>query len=274
MELLTVHHEADLSCADEDGETALHLTLHRLNQPGGGVEDGVDHHYQQHLHHSRGDAPSAATVDSLPLSATGGASEESASGINDNTPVLDSIMLGLTEDCSTWLGVACLLVQRGASVTAVNSRRVSPLQSVSDLTVLQALQSYTVQDPSVPGALNNATRLDLDMKALDLAAESLRSAVLIDGHPNIAMDVYPASSAPGSSSGTSSLPPVIPPAPTVPLPALPPSVPPHRSSSSQPASPARFTSSSVCSAAGGATAAAVTASQPASPAHVSTQGVR
>ena len=227
VELLIVHYGADLNCQDEDGETALHLTLHKLNQ-------------QPSL-------PAQSSADSTPGSdeAVAGSSSDRTphnpeAVVDDKTPVINNIMQNLPPNSSAWLGVACLLVQRGASVTVFNSRGVSPLQSVSDLAVLQALQSHAALDNAV---VSNATRMDLDMKALDLAAEGLRTVVLEEGGQSGPQDTIPSSSAltapnfppcSSSSSGLSSS---------------------HRSTS-QPASPAKFPRGCASSA-----------SQPASPAH-------
>ncbi|XP_018018518.1 E3 ubiquitin-protein ligase MIB2 [Hyalella azteca] len=209
VELLVVHHNADVNRADEDGETALHLTLHKLNNL------------------SQADAMAPPRPDDV------------------HTTVINGLLQSLPSGSSVWLAVACLLVRKGASISALNARGVSPLQAVNDLSVVQALQCHS---PEVAGAGggSDTTRLDLDMKALDLAAESIRSTVLMDAHCNIGGGELGAASFGASSYESQQHP-----------------VPPHRSTS-QPASPARF-SSTTGSQPGGFGAAA---SQPASPAHL------
>lgn len=301
-----VHYAADLNCADEDGETALHLTLHRLNswraddstEPAAARADDIS---EAATAGAVAGVSAAAANTAIPATEAGlgvavaeGVSEGIAASIGagaaaaatnavrevlDKYPVIESIMAGFPEGTSIWLGVACLLVQRGASVTALNSRGVSPLQSVTDLTVLQAIQAYTVADAAT-GAINNSTRLDLDMKALDLAAESLRSTVLLDSQPNITME----SLHPSSSSATCafpSLPPPLPPMNPTQFSAagvsstnpfmsgsVAPCVPPLHRSTSQPASPARFAAGASAASAALTTAPLPSStSQPASPAH-------
>ncbi|KAF2368488.1 Ankyrin repeat-containing domain [Trinorchestia longiramus] len=213
IELLVAHHGADVNRPDEDGETALHLTLLKLNQP------------QPHAEAPRPN--------------------------DSHSPLISEvIMASLPPGSSVWLAVACLLVRSGANISALNARGVSPLQSVTDLSVVQALQSFSPDVTSGSGAaLSDTTRLDLDMKALDLAAESIRSTVVHEAHRNI-----------GGSEAQQG-------ATALQYDAQQHPVAPHRSTS-QPASPARFSGafSGPCQPAGGA--AASSASQPASPAHV------
>ncbi|KAK3857055.1 hypothetical protein Pcinc_025124 [Petrolisthes cinctipes] len=67
------------------------------------------------------------------------------------------------------LALACYLAQKGCSVTAANSRSKTPLDLINDTNTIDLLQSYTTQASG--GSL---ARVDMDLKALDLAAESIR----------------------------------------------------------------------------------------------------
>ncbi|XP_050691337.1 E3 ubiquitin-protein ligase MIB2-like isoform X2 [Eriocheir sinensis] len=67
------------------------------------------------------------------------------------------------------LALACFLAQRGCSVTSANHRNKTPLDLINDTNTIDLLQSYT---PQAGGG--SLARIEMDLKALDLAAESLR----------------------------------------------------------------------------------------------------
>ncbi|KAG0711656.1 E3 ubiquitin-protein ligase MIB2 [Chionoecetes opilio] len=67
------------------------------------------------------------------------------------------------------LALACFLAQRGCTVTAANHRNKTPLDLINDTNTIDLLQSYT---PQAEGGIT--ARMEMDLKALDLAAESLR----------------------------------------------------------------------------------------------------
>jgi ankyrin repeat protein len=108
VELLVVHHNADVNRADEDGETALHLTLHKLNNL------------------SQADVVAGSRPDDA------------------HTTVINGLLQSLPSGSSVWLAVACLLVRKGASISALNARGVSPLQAVNDLSVVQVLLFFVL----------------------------------------------------------------------------------------------------------------------------------
>ncbi|CAL4158048.1 unnamed protein product [Meganyctiphanes norvegica] len=65
------------------------------------------------------------------------------------------------------LALACYLVQRGCSVSAANNRAKTPLDLINDTRTIDLLNNYTAQAAGL-------ARVDMDLKALDLAAESIR----------------------------------------------------------------------------------------------------
>ncbi|KAL7645433.1 UNVERIFIED_CONTAM: hypothetical protein RMT77_003819 [Armadillidium vulgare] len=128
---------ANVTAADEDGETALHLALQRQ----------------------------------LSVSGT----------LPEFSPVFTCILNRLQSvnlENNYSLAMACFLVQKGASLTAVNGKGKTPLDFINDTAAIDILQSYTEQS-SAPTA---SVRLDMDLRALDLAAESLRPDVAGTSH--------------------------------------------------------------------------------------------
>lgn len=75
------------------------------------------------------------------------------------------------------LALACFLAQRGCSVTSANHRKKTPLDLINDTSTIDLLQSYT------PQAGGGNARIDMDIKALDLASEDLRHHSLEQGFP-------------------------------------------------------------------------------------------
>nr|XP_027212420.1 E3 ubiquitin-protein ligase MIB2-like isoform X1 [Penaeus vannamei] len=75
------------------------------------------------------------------------------------------------------LAVACYLVQKGCSITVANSRSKTPLDLINDTNTIDLLQSYSTQASSA----DTMARVDMDLKALDLAAESIRHGSSVGG---------------------------------------------------------------------------------------------
>ena len=74
------------------------------------------------------------------------------------------------------LSMTCYLAQKGGNITAVNGKGKTPLDLINDSATVDILQCYTEQ--TVQGSM---ARIDMDLKALDLAAESLRSSGNTEG---------------------------------------------------------------------------------------------
>ncbi|KAG7169704.1 E3 ubiquitin-protein ligase MIB2-like [Homarus americanus] len=77
------------------------------------------------------------------------------------------------------LALACYLAQKGCNVTVANNRSKTPLDLINDPNTIDLLQSYTT------GASGGSmARVDMDLKALDLAAESIRRRSLDNLSPD------------------------------------------------------------------------------------------
>lgn len=86
---------------------------------------------------------------------------------NINQILTDIAKRGFENNVS--LALACYLAKKGCSVTVANIRSKTPLDLINDTNTIDLLQSYTTQASG-----GNMARVDMDLKALDLAAESIR----------------------------------------------------------------------------------------------------
>ncbi|XP_045602948.1 E3 ubiquitin-protein ligase MIB2 isoform X3 [Procambarus clarkii] len=77
------------------------------------------------------------------------------------------------------LALACYLAKKGCSVTVANIRSKTPLDLINDTNTIDLLQSYTTQASG-----GSMARVDMDLKALDLAAESIRHRELDSPSPD------------------------------------------------------------------------------------------
>ncbi|KAK7069622.1 E3 ubiquitin-protein ligase mib2, partial [Halocaridina rubra] len=96
----------------------------------------------------------------------------------DHAPNINQIVSDISRrgfENNVALALACYLVQKGCTVTVANNRSKSPLDLINDTNTIDLLQSYTAQ--AIGGSM---ARVDMDLKALDLAAESIRSGSLDD----------------------------------------------------------------------------------------------
>lgn len=94
----------------------------------------------------------------------------------DHAPTITQILSDISRrgfENNMSLALACYLVQKGCSITVPNNRSKTPLDLINDTNTIDLLQSYTAQ-----AAGGNMARVDMDLKALDLAAESIRCGSL------------------------------------------------------------------------------------------------
>ncbi|XP_076044605.1 E3 ubiquitin-protein ligase mind bomb 2 isoform X4 [Oratosquilla oratoria] len=94
-----------------------------------------------------------------------------------HAPVITQILEDLARqgfENNVSLALACYLAQKGCSVTVANNRCKTPLDLINDTNTIDVLQRYAAQ----ASGGNTSERLDMDLKALDIAAESVRSDML------------------------------------------------------------------------------------------------